>query len=146
VVDGDPWSGHVAFPGGRHEPEDPDALATAVRETREEVGIDLTEARLLGALHPVRPMPLAGRTLEVRPFAWGLSTTDATPVPSDEVAHAFWVPLQDLLDGKGRSTLRYPWQGAEIVLPCVHLGNELLWGLTLRIVDDLLERLRAGRD
>src|SRR5688572_15001632 len=49
----DPWSGHIAFPGGRRDPGDPNLLATAMRETLEEVGIDLSRAKLLGRLPDV---------------------------------------------------------------------------------------------
>ncbi len=57
---GDPWSGQIALPGGRREPADADLLATAVRETREETGIELTGVEQLGALDD-RPW-LSGRT------------------------------------------------------------------------------------
>ena len=52
---GDPWSGHMALPGGRQEPTEPDLFTTAVRETAEEVGLTLGRRNLIGALDDVVP-------------------------------------------------------------------------------------------
>ena len=143
VHGGDPWSGQVAFPGGRMEVGDPDPVAAAVRETREEVGLDLSNARLLGPLPVQVTTPNLPVRLAVHPFVFGLPG-DAAPRVSAEVARTLWLPLADLLAGLGRGTLRWHWQGIGFDLPCVRLDGELLWGMTLRMVDDLLERLRAG--
>jgi len=143
VHDGDPWSGQVAFPGGRAEPGDRDPLAVAVRETREEVGLDLALARLLGPLPVQVTPPHLPVRMAVHPFVFGLP--EAAPLgTSVEVARTLWLPLADLLAGLGRGTMRWHWQGIGIDLPCVRLDGERLWGMTLRMVDDLLERLRAG--
>ena len=139
---GDPWSGQVAFPGGRKEPEDPDPIAVAVRETREEVGLDLDAEHLLGPL-PVQVTPAHLRArLAVHPFVFGVPD-DVRLQPNFEVARTLWLPLEDLLAGRGRGTMRWFWQGVGIDLPCVRLEGERVWGMTLRMVDDLLERLRT---
>lgn len=143
VQEGDPWSGHVAFPGGRFEAGDPTLKDTAVRETREEVGVDLAEgARFLGSLAVVRPQVVGVRSLEVHPFVFAVDGT-VLASPSEEVAACFWVPLEGLLDGRGRSTMTWRYQGVDLPLPCIRWEGECIWGLTLRILDDLLGRLTA---
>src|SRR5689334_19649462 len=93
---GDPWSGHIAFPGGRREPQDATLLDTALRETREETGVDLlTAGRVLGALDRVNPMSPALPPLSISPFVAHL-TANAPLALSDEVAGSFWVPLTTL--------------------------------------------------
>ncbi|HMJ14340.1 MAG TPA: CoA pyrophosphatase, partial [Polyangiaceae bacterium] len=72
--EGDPWSGHMAFPGGQREPHDQDLLDTAVRETHEEIGLDLREhAALLGRLETL-PAVAGGRRIgmNVTPFVFEL--------------------------------------------------------------------------
>ncbi|MGE5727301.1 MAG: NUDIX hydrolase, partial [Gemmatimonas sp.] len=83
---GDPWSGHIAFPGGRRELRDATLLDTALRETREETGIDLlTFGRVLGALDRVNPVSPALPPLSISPFVAHL-TEDAPLALSEEVA------------------------------------------------------------
>ena len=137
-AEGDPWSGHVAFPGGRVDPEDPDPLAAAQRELLEEVGIDLRDqGRLLGELPRQLTLPLAGRRMVVHPFVFAL---DGNPpaIGNGEVARILWVPFRELLEGVGQGQTRWTWQGQELTLPCRRLHGELLWGMTLRMVEDLL--------
>ncbi len=137
---GDPWSGHVALPGGRREPGDADLLAAAVRETAEEVGVSLPPASLLGRLDDLEARPV--RRLVIRPFVFGLDHEPAF-VPNREVAALLPVSLDALRDGVGRTTMRWP-AGVGMRLPAVDLGEARLWGLTLRVVDDLLDRLDGG--
>ncbi|MEE4273424.1 MAG: CoA pyrophosphatase [Thermoanaerobaculales bacterium] len=138
----DPWSGHMAFPGGRVEPGDRHTLATAMRETREEVGLDLgAEARFLGRLSDVaavgrgRPLPLV-----IEPFVFAL-TGDVGLEPNREVAEIVWVPVGFLLDRGRRSTV--PWKHGEMTvqLPCYRYQGHVIWGLTFGMVDELLELL-----
>src|SRR3989449_5953433 len=68
----DPWSGQVALPGGRHEPGDRDLLATAIRETQEETGVDLAAAERLGALDDLYPRTPTLPPVVVRPFVFAL--------------------------------------------------------------------------
>jgi 8-oxo-dGTP pyrophosphatase MutT (NUDIX family) len=143
--DGDPWSGHVAFPGGRAEPRDADAQAAAVRETLEEIGLDLgTSARPLGELADVLARPSLTRMalpMIVRPFVYELTSPSPALSLSDEVREVLWLPLAFLLDPRNRHSM--PWRMGELTiqLPCYRFGEHVLWGMTLRMVDELLELL-----
>lgn len=140
---GDPWSGDMAFPGGREEPTDPNPRATAERETREEVGLDLADATFLGALtpmtSPLRP-PKAG--FAIHPYVYRVGAWP-TYAPSEEVAAVHHLSLPRILAGEGREEFLYRGYGIERMLPCLRLDGTFVWGLTLRVVDDLAERLRG---
>lgn len=139
---GDPWSGHMAFPGGRREAVDSDLLHTARRETLEELGLNLDQADPLGPLNPiVTPKLLPRPTMVVRPYAFGLQHVPPLQ-PNREVASTHWFNLARLLDGEGRATFPYTWKSAPIQLPCVRLDGCFIWGLSLRVIDDLLHRVR----
>ena len=141
---GDPWSGHMAFPGGRAEPEDPDLVATAAREAREEVGIHLSSAALLGRLSDnISPARLKLPRLIISAFVFASLEPEPPPLsPNAEVERVHWLNLRRFLAGEGRSTMPYTWQGQAITLPAVYLDDTHIWGLTLRFLDDLVERLR----
>jgi 8-oxo-dGTP pyrophosphatase MutT (NUDIX family) len=135
---GDPWSGHLAFPGGRWQDDDGDLLRTAMRETWEEVGVDLGGAELLGALDDLAARPL--RQLMLRPFVFRV---DHAPTfrPNEEVAAVHRCDLDALLAGRGRGAMRWPLDAVGVKLPCVDVDGVRLWGLTLAVIDDLLHRL-----
>jgi 8-oxo-dGTP pyrophosphatase MutT (NUDIX family) len=141
--EGDPWSGHIAFPGGRAEPGDATLLATAVRETREELGVDLAaDARILGALARVSPSTPRLPPIAIAPFV-ALLARDVALVPSEEVAGAFWVPLAVLQAADISRDVEIPVGGAlRTVRAFVH-GRYTIWGLTERIIRDLLSRLEG---
>jgi 8-oxo-dGTP pyrophosphatase MutT (NUDIX family) len=139
---GDPWSGHIAFPGGRREAHDFTLLDTALRETREETGVDvLTHGRVLGALERVNPMSTALPQLSIAPFV-ALLTRDVPLVLSDEVAGAFWVPLPALqrTDASRDVEVTLSNGTTRTVRAFVH-DRYTIWGLTERILRDLLSRL-----
>lgn len=134
--DGDVWSGHLALPGGRVDPSDDSLRATARRETFEEIGVDLTEptATFVAALEPVTPRAMP-RPVAVHPFAWHVRG----PVdlqPNEEVAAAMWVPVARLVDPATAVEHRL----GERTFPGVAVGGDVLWGLTLRIVQTMLAR------
>jgi 8-oxo-dGTP pyrophosphatase MutT (NUDIX family) len=141
---GDAWSGHMAFPGGRENPQDENLLATAIRETLEEVGLDLGQAgRLLGQLAPL-PAVARGRLvgMTIVPFIFEL-VADAELLYSEEVAEAVWVPLDPLLQGQLRTTFAVDRDGGErMELPAHDVGGRIVWGLTYRMLDSLFELLR----
>jgi 8-oxo-dGTP pyrophosphatase MutT (NUDIX family) len=139
---GDPWSGHVAFPGGRREAHDATLLETALRETREEIGVDVLGAgRVLGALDRVNPMSPALPPIAIAPFVALLSSHIAITL-SDEVAGAFWVPLEVLqrVDASSEVEVELSNGTRRTVRAFVH-GRYTIWGLTERILRDLLARL-----
>lgn len=135
---GDPWSGHVALPGGRRDPEDRDDLATAMREAREEVGIE-PEAHgvLLGGLEPVEPRSDAGGML-VAPWVFAVPEgTIASPNP--EVQAATWVSLAALRSpGAAAKHRHYHRDGTGLVFPALHVSGLTIWGMTYRVLLELL--------
>jgi 8-oxo-dGTP pyrophosphatase MutT (NUDIX family) len=142
-VERDPWSGHVACPGGRMEPDDSDLAHTAIRETQEETGVDLArDGRILGALDDVAPRTPVLPPIVIRPFV-AVASRDAVVTTSDEVAEAFWVPLERLVDPSawGRAAVPIRNVGAREVDAFRH-GNFVVWGLTHRALTQFLELLR----
>jgi 8-oxo-dGTP pyrophosphatase MutT (NUDIX family) len=132
----DPWSGHIALPGGRREPVDEDRLATAVRETREEVGVSLPASALLGALDDLAPSAPRLPPLVIRPYVFGFEARpDASG--SAEVAEAMWLPLDELpaCEGKTSVTIR----GVPVEVPCFNRNGVVIWGLTYRILNGFLK-------
>jgi len=138
----DPWSGQMAFPGGRAEPGDADLRQTAVRETREEISIDLErEADYLGALDEVRAMArMRPLNLAITPFVFRLHGTPA-PVLSPEVRSLHWLALEDLLGPAPRSTMDYLHQGETLRFPCLRIDDLVIWGLTYRMFAGFQDRL-----
>lgn len=140
----DPWSGHMAFPGGRHDPEDgDDLLVTATRETAEELGLDLgAHAEPLGRL-PDLPAVARGRPvgMVIRPYAFALR---GSPVltPNREVAEVVWAPLGPLARGELRAVHPYVYEGRSLELPAHRLGERIVWGLTHQMVETFLDLLR----
>jgi len=128
----DPWSGHMALPGGRREPEDGDAYATARRETLEEIGVDLANGSLLGRLDDLNPRRFP-RELVVSAVVVAI---DAEPGPLDEreVAEAFWVPMDRLVEEEVELP-DFPEGGS---WPAFTYGEPeqryVIWGLTHRIL------------
>jgi 8-oxo-dGTP pyrophosphatase MutT (NUDIX family) len=137
--EGDPWSGHIGLPGGRHEPADTDLRVTAMRETVEEVGCTLSRDQLLGTLDDVWPRTPLQRVIVVRPFVFGVAERPVLS-PNREVADAFWVPLGELRDPAIYRNSAFRIRGEDRLFPVYHLGpRDLVWGLTERILTSLLE-------
>jgi 8-oxo-dGTP pyrophosphatase MutT (NUDIX family) len=143
--EGDPWSGHMAFPGGRRDPEDPDLVATALRELSEEVGLRLPgPERMLGRLSDVwSPVREGRRALVVRPYLFAVDGPFHAPA-NDEVAELHWIGLPRLLAREGEGTMPWSWRGQQVELPVLRIGTADIWGMTLRMVDDLCGRLGRG--
>jgi len=141
---GDPWSGHMAWPGGHVDAGDDSPLAAAIREAREELDLDVErDGELLGALPVVRTHLRKGPgPRHVAPFVFALRG-DPPLRPNHEVQEAVWVPVPFLGDRRSRSRFIFMGRGIPVVLPCYRLGGRLIWGLTLRMVDDLLALLAA---
>ncbi|MEO8089290.1 MAG: CoA pyrophosphatase [Gemmatimonadales bacterium] len=137
---GDPWSGHMALPGGRREPGDPDLLATVIRETREEVGIELDRGQLLGRLDDVVPRNPVLPPIAVRPFAFLLPARPSL-ILNHEVAGTQWVTLEDLLEPGGyhRATLDIAGQMRDV--PAYRIADAIVWGMTERILTAFLRQI-----
>ena len=132
----------MAFPGGREEPHDETVRRTAERETMEEIGLDLRGAAYLGALPPLRsPVRLPTAAFGVFPFVYRVEAWPDAFLTSAEVAAVHRFSLERLVAGEGRGRFRYVGSGHDMDLPCVDLDGARVWGLTLRMVDLLLERL-----
>lgn len=136
--EGDPWSGHIAFPGGREEPGDATLYDTAARETFEETGIDIrVHGQLMGALDDLRPRSVRLPALVVRPFV--VLIADAPePVLSEEVANSFWVPLPVLMDRSVWRDATVAAGGQEISRFAFHHEGYVVWGMTEVMLSELL--------
>ena len=138
----DPWSGHMAFPGGRHEPDDPSLLVTTQRETKEEVGIDLERhGEYLGHL-PAVQATARGRAIPmtVAPYVY-LVSAQARPDPDPlEVQDTIWVPLAFMQqDGVEQQVRRELHDGTSIQVPALVYAGKTIWGLTYRMLRGFLE-------
>lgn len=141
---GDPWSGHVALPGGRAEPDDPSAWATAVRETWEETGIDLVAAgRLLGELDEIHPRTPTLPPIVVRPHVAAVAH-DGPLALSAELAAAFWVPLAHFAAPGVRAVRMVRVRGVPLEVPSYAVGADVVWGMTERILGQFLELVAAA--
>ena len=132
----DPWSGHMAFPGGRHDAGDVTLLQTAMRETLEEVGLDLSsEAEKIGQLDDLQAIA-RGKPQEtvIRPFVFEVHRESPIRVEESEVAEALWTPLLPLYRGEADTVRPYQWQGSQIDFPAYDVGGRLVWGLTYQML------------
>jgi 8-oxo-dGTP pyrophosphatase MutT (NUDIX family) len=131
----DPWSGQMAFPGGRSEPRDQDLRVTAIRETAEEIGLDLErEAEYLGPLDEVRAMArLRPMDLAITPFVFYLPGGASTTL-SAEVTSVHWLPLDSLLHPESRSSFEYPHEGGVLSFPSLRVQDVVIWGLTYKML------------
>jgi 8-oxo-dGTP pyrophosphatase MutT (NUDIX family) len=135
--EGDPWSGHMALPGGHHDPSDSDLLATARRETLEEVGLDLEQHELLGALDEHAASAQGRFTgLVVAPFVFALRA-DSELRPNREVAQLLWTPLGSMARGETEVVKELERDGRRLSLPGYRVGEQVVWGLTHRVLQSL---------
>lgn len=133
--EGDPWSGQIAFPGGHRGPNDHDLRETAVREAREEVGIDLHDHAYLGLLPPIHART---RQMLVAPFIFQLKPPVKMRL-NEEVAESFWISLSDLAAIEV-SKSEVVTQHRKLTVDSYVYQNHVIWGLTFRIINTLLNR------
>jgi len=143
-VERDPWSGHIACPGGRMDPGDRDLEHTATRETWEETGIDLTvDGRVLGTLDDISPRTPALPPIVIRPFV-AVVRPEVTIVDSPEVAEAFWVPMSAIRETTSWGKGLVPIRGVgEREVDVFRHGQHTVWGLTHRALTQFVELLSA---
>ena len=129
-VEGDPWSGDMAFPGGKRCQNDEDLSETAMRETLEETAIDLREKSMLGYMKPIYSS--VRTSMKVQPIVY---IYDEEPDVSlnYELTRYLWAPMNELVrsrtkeDVKGWNSDVYKYDG------------EVVWGLTFRMLEKLIE-------
>ena len=140
--EGDPWSGQIALPGGRWSAEDATLQDTAVRETWEETGVDIAECgTVLGTLDELRPRTPMLPPIIVTPFV-AVVRPDVAIATSDEVAEAFWVPLETFAEPGVEAESEVTARDTTWRVPSYRLGAHVVWGMTERILRQLFERLR----
>lgn len=137
--EGDPWSGHMGFPGGRLDRGDPHSFGAAVRETREEIGLDvLSQARYLGRLSDLATHLRAGHgAMLVTPFVFAVAGEPRFE-PNHEVAAIVWVPLAFLAKPANRQSMSWHYQGVPLTLPCYTYEQRRIWGLSLGMLDEFM--------
>jgi 8-oxo-dGTP pyrophosphatase MutT (NUDIX family) len=139
---GDPWSGHISLPGGGYQASDGDLRVTAIRESREELGIELEHARLLGNLPTMNPRSTGPATIEVTPFVF-VTDVALDPVCGPEALSAFWLPID--LAVSGALDGRYQLPASALTFPSWTFEGHVIWGLTRRILDDVLALAQLTR-
>jgi 8-oxo-dGTP pyrophosphatase MutT (NUDIX family) len=141
-AENDPWSGHVACPGGRMDPGDRDLEHTAIRETWEETGIDLArDGQILGTLDDISPRTPSLPPIVIRPFV-AVVKPEVTIVDSPEVAEAFWVPMSAIRETTSWGKAFVPIRGVgEREVDVFRHGQYTVWGLTHRALTQFVELL-----
>lgn len=143
---GDPWSGHVALPGGRREGEDDDLLMTACREAEEEVGVPLRHVgTFVGALDEITPGTPLLPPIVIAPFVLAVPPDTRTAPDPREVQAAVWVPVDALRDTAAVSEVRIALPQGTGRFPALVYRDFEIWGLTYRILSQFLE-LTEGLD
>jgi 8-oxo-dGTP pyrophosphatase MutT (NUDIX family) len=143
----DPWSGHMALPGGHREHGDSDMVHTATRETLEEVNLDLAvHGQLLGRLEMVRAYSAARRLdVAIAPLVFALDEP-VSPRPNPaEVQEVIWASLGELSSGARMTTFSYQSDRARYQMPAFDVEGRIVWGLTYRILSALLSILSPTR-
>ena len=138
--EGDPWSGHMAFPGGRRDPDDIDDRFCAVRETREEIALDLDVlGREVCALGDVNTGWRADRPeMLVAPFIYQVEQLPELDL-NYEVDDVVSVPLSFLMDRSNRVPLKWEWRGTQVESDSYVYQENRIWGLSLMMIDELIE-------
>lgn len=136
---GDPWSGHVALPGGRRDDGDDDLLVTACREAEEEIGVPLHRiGTFVGALDEITPATPLLPPIVIAPFVMAVPPgTSAHPDPR-EVQAAIWVPIDALRQTSALSEVAIELPTGRGRFPSLVYEDYVIWGLTFRILEQFL--------
>ena len=140
----DPWSGHVALPGGRRDPEDANLTRTAIRETAEETGVELSSSGWpVGRLAQVVPSHPTLPRITITPYVFGVPAEIEATANSAEVDRVLWLALPVLLDPKTRGTTSIQLPVGAADFPCFSVDGHAIWGLTFRILSEF-SKLAGG--
>lgn len=135
---GDRWSSHVSLPGGMAQAGDRSLLDTALRETREEIGVELSPSSVVGALDELRAVANASlRPMSIAPFVLRIEGRPAT-TPGPEVVSTFWLPLDRAATGALDGHVHWPVLGLRWRFPCWRWEGHEIWGLTYKTLRALL--------
>lgn len=142
---GDPWSGDMAFPGGKLDDRDAGGAAAACRETREETGLIVGPADRIGRLRDRLTLDHRRRQpMVVSPFVFRLPQTPEIWRYNHEVASHLWLPLAYLDEPGNRRRMRWAVGPVQLPVPCYDFRGRRIWGLTLLMLDELAS-LAGGR-
>lgn len=134
VIPSDPWSGDMAFPGGKRGPQDRSLMETALREAFEETGIDLNDSGCLGLMDTfhstVRP------EMGVLPYVFLVEGTPELSL-NEELSSFLWVPLGEMNVSKGKALVK------NLEVPAFGVRGEVVWGLTYRMIEKLLDLVES---
>ena len=140
----DPWSGHLAFPGGRLDAEDADARSAAERETVEELGVDLTDSSRVRCLGQLSDVLGHAESIRVSAYVYGISGNPSLR-PNHEVRDAFWTPLHHCTDPHRQSVRDFSYLDVSMPLPTIRLLEDdnapVLWGITYKFMDDFMSTI-----
>ena len=134
-----PWSGQMALPGGRRDPSDPSLRQTAIRETLEEVGLDLAEhGEYLGALPPLQAKA-RGKILDLQiaPFVFCIRRFPELIHDASEVVETLWGDVSAMHNGRLDTQTPYVRQGLTYQLPAYDVDGRTVWGITYEILQKL---------
>lgn len=135
----DPWSGHMAFPGGKVDISDNGLLDAIYREVYEEIGIHLPEkSKFITRLKEIRAISKGKlMPLIITPFVFSL---DSKPelICNREVIETVWIPITFFLNNTSNSTIPYKFKGINLSLPSFKYEDKVIWGLTYRMLKNLL--------
>ena len=131
-VDDDPWSGDMAFPGGKKNTQDQTLVDTAVREVLEETNIDLSEKNVIGFMEPIYSS--VRKSLAVQPIIYQFNEYPEVKL-NYELTKFIWVPLSEIKQGKTNATIK-GWEGS-----VYKVQGETVWGLTFRMLEKVFKLL-----
>lgn len=140
----DPWSGHMAFPGGRVDPEDASPLAAAVRETQEEIGVVLDPAESVAAIREIQASAKGSfLSMLVYPFVF-IMPPNAEIRPNYEVARTVWVPVSVILDPRRHTSFVHHYDSRSAELKCIEYEGSRIWGMTYRMLEHFSEAVQGA--
>lgn len=139
----DPWSGHMAFPGGGVDPTDSDPLAAAMREVDEEVGLILDRDELVGGIPEIRASARGQMlNLQVYPFVF-LKTGEVKLRLNQEVANTVWIPMDLILDESRHGKFMNHYKDKTVEMSCIEYEGYRIWGMTYRMIQNLIQLVRT---